>query len=283
MTEGDPRQYSEDRAYVPEQLARYVECVSGAETVLVDDFVSYQTRESLVFVAYPLTGTCEPGQAENAFAKAMRHFRPKRTSLIGPDSLAPPRGFHQVSLDHYYLLDLGPPGPPAKVRNMVTRAGRELVVRRTRTFGKEHRELVDKFLSSQPVERGTASIMNRLPDYLSRVKTAWIFEACTGAGQLAGFTVGEFGPARRAFYMFNFRSPALPVPGASDLLLFALLEHAREMGKHAVNLGLGIRDGVAHFKEKWGARPLLSYAHWESPPRAGGILRHFLAAIQQLR
>ena len=51
----------------------------------------------------------------------------------------------------------------------------------------------------------------------------------------------------------------MPVPGASDLLLRELVKVAHAARKKAVNLGLGINDGIRRFKEKWGGVPFLPY------------------------
>ncbi|MBT9139112.1 MAG: hypothetical protein DDT31_01693 [Syntrophomonadaceae bacterium] len=47
--------------------------------------------------------------------------------------------------------------------------------------------------------------------------------------------------------------------GASDLILYEIIKTAQEMGKSFVNLGLGINEGVAFFKKKWGGSPFLNY------------------------
>jgi hypothetical protein len=73
------------------------------------------------------------------------------------------------------------------------------------------------------------------------------------------FDVADFTARDYTFYLFNFRARPSAVPGASDLLLQALIEEARGLGKPFVNLGLGIDGGVAFFKKKWGGVPFLRY------------------------
>ena len=70
----------------------------------------------------------------------------------------------------------------------------------------------------------------------------------------------DLGAADYAFYLFNFRSGKLNVPGASDLLIHEMVRLAQLKGKKAVNLGLGINSGVRRFKEKWGGTPFLEYS-----------------------
>jgi hypothetical protein len=70
--------------------------------------------------------------------------------------------------------------------------------------------------------------------------------------------------------MFNFRSETRYVPGASDLLLSAVIGQAIAEEKKYLNLGLGINPGVAFFKEKWGGAVFLPHACClYHPPRKG--------------
>jgi hypothetical protein len=70
----------------------------------------------------------------------------------------------------------------------------------------------------------------------------------------------DLGAADYAFYLFNFRSGKINVPGASDLLFHEMVNLAQTEGKKALNLGLGINAGVRRFKEKWGGTPFLNYS-----------------------
>jgi len=76
---------------------------------------------------------------------------------------------------------------------------------------------------------------------------------------LAAFSIVDLGSSNFAFYLFNFRSKIVNIPGASDLLFWKMLLLAQSEGKKAVNLGLGINDGIRRFKKKWGGKPFLPY------------------------
>ena len=123
----------------------------------------------------------------------------------------------------------------------------------------EHREMVVKFLKNHPVDEATGFIFNRINEYLSFSPTAWVFDATNNTGELVAFDVAEFIPMDYILYMFNFSSEALYVPGASDLLLFEVIQQAKTEKKKYINLGLGINTGVAFFKKKWGGVPFLPY------------------------
>jgi hypothetical protein len=60
-------------------------------------------------------------------------------------------------------------------------------------------------------------IFKHIHQYLKRSKTGRVLETRKD-GRLAAFTIVDLGSAESAFYLFNFRSTKLDVPGASDLL-----------------------------------------------------------------
>jgi len=157
-------------------------------------------------------------------------------------------------------LDLPALSIPQKLRNMLERGGRELSVGKGRDFDEEHRKIVDGFLIGHPLDEANRIIFERIGEYLAASTTAWVFDARDRRGELVAFDVAEFRPKDYALYMFNFRSKALHVPGASDLLLYEVIQQAKTEGKKFANLGLGINAGVSFFKKKWGGRVFLSHA-----------------------
>ncbi len=80
-------------------------------------------------------------------------------------------------------------------------------------------------------------------------------------------------------YMFNFRSQARYIPGASDLLLSTVTQQAIADGKKYMNLGLGINPGVAFFKEKWGGVVFLPHAFCLYHPPQKGFLEMLLQRL----
>jgi hypothetical protein len=246
-----------NHAYVPEHLPGYGRAFSGGEPFLLDEYLCYYREGTLIFIGYPLRKGSEEGKMEALLAEAIKRFQPSRVALMGP-SRSEFRVDRQPS-DQYYRLDLGSSRVPSKIKNMIRRAGRELKIEKSREFKADHQKLIDDFLESREVEEGARVIFKRIAGYLSSVPTALIFEARDSRGCLAGFDVADFAAKDYTFYLFNFRSRPSPVPGTSDLLLHALIREAKERGKSYLNLGLGINDGVAFFKKKWGGRPFLRH------------------------
>ena len=260
--------YIEHHAYVPEHIPQYVCPISQTEPHLFGDFLVFAKKGHFILVGYPLNEAFDEKRLGRALEDAVKCLKPASVSLIAP---AIPTSLRQGShppTDHYYRLDLSTVSISQKSRNMLRRAGRELSVGKNPHFGQEHKKMVEEFLKTHSADEATRFIFQRIDTYLSSSKTASIFEARTGDGDLVAFDVAEYKPRDYAVYMFNFRSGSRCIPGASDLLLSAVMQQAIAEGKKYINMGLGINPGVAFFKEKWGGVAFLPHAFClYHPPR----------------
>ncbi len=259
ITEAE-RGYIEENAYLPEHIPQYVTAISQTEPTLFGDYIVHAKRDHFIFVGYPFKEPFNEKQMGKAFEDAMKRLKPESVALIAPTITSDINGCDHPPSDHYYRLDFSALSISQKLRNMLTRASRELSVEKTRTFGRDHEKMVGDFLKTHPVDKGTQSIFKRICNYVSSSSTAWIFNVRNQPGGLVAFDIGEFGAKQYALYMFNFSSDPLYVPGASDLLLSSMIQYSREEGKRYINLGLGINPGVAFFKKKWGGVAFLPYA-----------------------
>ena len=118
--------------------------------------------------------------------------------------------------------------------------------------------MIAEFIESHDIGKDTQYIFDRIPAYVAASETAVVMNARDDEGKLIAFDVAEFAAKDYAFYMFNFASRKMHVPGVSDLLLNHLIQSAKERGKRFINLGLGINKGVAFFKDKMGKGPFSS-------------------------
>ena len=276
MINSDEVAFIQENAYVPEHLTDYVMSVSRADPFLFGAYLAYFKKDLLIFNGYPLGEAFDDKRMIRALKKARRELKPGEVTLIAPRISSAAAGCPQPPSDSYYRLGVSGVTISQKLRNVLKRAGRELAVERGKTFGDEHRALVEGFLSSHPVEEGTGSIFRRIPEYLRLAPSAWVFEARDRGRELVAFDVADFGANHYAMYMFNFTLRPCSVPGASDLLLFHVIQSAKEEKKGFINLGLGINPGVVFFKSKWGAVPFCPYAtHHFSVPRREGLDRLF--------
>jgi hypothetical protein len=271
--------YIEQYAYLPEHIPRYVTPISQTEPHLFGDYLVYAKKGHFILVGYPLNEAFEEGRLGRALEDAVQCLKPVSVSLIAP---AIPPSLQQgssPSMDQYYRLDLSTLSISQKSRNMLRRAGRELSVGKNPHFDQEHKKIVEEFLKSHSADEATRFIFRRIDAYLSSSKTASIFEARTGDGDLVAFDIAEFMPKDYAVYMFNFRSHTRYIPGASDLLLSTVMQQAIAEGKKYINLGLGINQGVSFFKEKWGGAVFLPHAFCLYHPPRKGLLEMLLQRL----
>jgi hypothetical protein len=262
--------YIEHHAYVPEHIPQYVAPISATEPHLFGKFLVYAKKGHFILVGYPLNESFEEKRLERALEDAVESLKPESVSLIAPAIPPSLRQDPQSPADNYYRLDLSTISISQKLRNMLRRAGREISIGKNLQFGGEHKKMVDAFLKTHSADEETRFIFQRIDAYLASSKTAAIFEARSGDGELVAFDIAEFKPRDYAVYMFNFRSESRYIPGASDLLLSAVMGQAIAEGKKYINLGLGINPGVAFFKAKWGGVAFLPHAFClYHPPRKG--------------
>lgn len=267
-------------ACVPEQLVHYVRAVSGRRAALCRGFAVYSHEGHAVLAAYP--GAAEAEGLRAGAAAGLAETDPPLAALpydVAP-ALAELSASHEsltvlapfvpqeapscaaISHDCYWDMPLPAPEPGQKLRNMLRRAGREVVVGEE-AWSTGHQALVDLYLRSRPLLPGTRAVFAGLPAYLdtaeARQGKVLLFTARRAAdGALAAFAVGDVSALSTAFYMFAFRHDDAP-PGTSDLLLAALAERASAEGHMRLNLGLGISGGISFFKKKWRAAPFLPY------------------------
>jgi len=242
--------------YLPEHLPDYVEAISGAESHLLENHICYVRKNHLLFIGYSLGS---PNQdSARAYTAACNLFQPATAAIIAPQLWELGDSFEEQPTDSYYRLDLPPGDRSPSVAYMVRRAGKDLVVASGK-FGREHKKLIKGFVSGHTLSDQQKYIFKHIHHYLKRSQTARLLEV-REKGRLAAFTIADLGSADFAYYLFNFRSAKVPVPGASDLLFSEMVNLARAEGKKTINLGLGINKGIRRFKEKWGGVPFLPYA-----------------------
>ena len=242
-------------AYVPEHLPDYVAAISGSEPYLVQDYLCYFHKNHLIFIGYPLADS--PAEISGVYQAACKRFNPQTIMLVCDDLSWLPEGNQTQSADRYYRLDLPLKTRSPNVAYMVRRADRELKIKAGR-FGREHKKIIKDFIGRHNLSDEQIHIFKHVQHYMKRSKSAHLLEA-RQADRLVAFSIVDMGAARYAFYQFNFRSPKIAVPGASDLLFSEMVQLAQSEGKPAINLGLGIHTGIRRFKEKWGGQPFLAH------------------------
>ncbi|MCX8023279.1 MAG: hypothetical protein N2745_10965 [Syntrophorhabdaceae bacterium] len=282
MLEEDEIRDIKEHAYIPEHIPEYVNAISEAEPFLSEGFIYYRKGGSLIFIGYPLKGDFDEERMRQTLNRIREKNEFEEVFLIAPHLGGEIEDETTgASLDVYYRYDLAQERMPQKVGNMVNRAQRELDVNIHTKMGREHIDLIEEFLDIHSFDDDTRYIFHKIPEYISKSKSALIIEGRDKKGMLYGFDIGEFDSKDYAFYMFNITSKRLYVPGLSDLLLHFLIKIAREKRKRYVNLGLGINSGIRFFKEKWGGTPFLDYRYvrYRHKREGRGILDKLLKGI----
>jgi len=265
-------------AVVPEQVIAYVRAVSEAAPSLFGSCVGYRSGERIVLVGYPLEDPRDEARMSRAVEEALSSPGLGRITVLGParPTQAPPAA--ESRADAYFALALPAPPREPKLRSLLRRAARELVLETEGPFGREHAELVARYLRERELAEGTRRIFGRIPRVLETCPEARLFSARLADGRLAAFAVGEFSPLTTACFLFCFRDRDLAPPGSADFVLAALVAEAERRGHVRVNLGLGVNGGIAFFKRKWGAAAFLPCIETSWAPgrpqagRRGGIL-----------
>jgi hypothetical protein len=260
-------------AYVPEQLPDYVVAVTDAEPFLFHDHVLFVSGGTLIFVGYPLESPFDVERLRELLELSVKEFQPSLISLMTPSIPSWGRPRKRAAGDAYYRLSVSDLRLKSKLRNMVTRASRELVCEKGTALSDEHVRMIEEFSARRDIEDPSRYIFARVPAYVSRTPSTALWSARDGKGRLVAFTVAEYGAENYGFYMFNFRSGKIHIPGASDLLLHEAVKDALRQCKRFMNLGLGISRGVTFFKKKWGAEPFISHETCLYKPRRSFLFK----------
>ena len=222
---------------------------------LVGNYLCFTDKKRLTFIGYPLT-SAEDNPAED-YEAACARFKPDTVSIVASEIWLQEGTYIGDVPDQYYRLILPIKHVHPEVAYMLRRAERELRVTEG-AFGRKHKKIIKAFLSTHDLSEGQRQIFKNIPRYFNTSQNVRLLEAWHGKN-LAAFNILDMSSARYAFYLFNFRSTKVNVPGASDLLFHDMAALAHKEGKEVINLGLGINKGIRRFKEKWGGKPFLAH------------------------
>jgi hypothetical protein len=111
-----------------------------------------------------------------------------------------------------------------------------------------------------------------MPEFVVRADTAYVLNAWDKANKLAAFYVVDLEARQFSNYIMGCHSKKNYVLGASDLLLFELINLSLEYDKPYIHLGLGVNAGIRRFKAKWGAVPTRRYEMCELAGKRPSIL-----------
>jgi hypothetical protein len=260
MLTSEQETYILTHAYVPEHNVELLTSLCGGEPFLIDDYFCCRTNDWVIFIGYPLQHEFIIDKFELVLEKVIKKFRAGRISLIAPE-LPKHLGAQcqEKDSDTYYTLNTRNYVIGGAVKRNLRKAGRLLTVERAVHMGQAHRPLTHEFLERVSPPLRVEELFLKMPQYVASASHAFILNAWDSKRTLAAFYVVDFSARNFANYIIGCYSKNNYILGASDLLLSELIKMSLEYGKGYIHLGLGVNSGIRRFKEKWGARPTLSY------------------------
>ena len=256
--------YILEKAYVPEHIINLMGPISKGEPFLKEDHLGFVKDNWLIFVGYPLDGNFSQVRSERVLKQAVETFRPEVLWFIGPEILPSLLdSCKERETDRYYTLDLDQTKLKSSLQRVADKASKELIVERGHSLSKDHDVLIAELLKREKLPPRIKELYRAMPDYVIRSPSACTLNARDKNRKLSAFFVVELGAKNFSTYVLGCHSKKHYVPHASDLLFLEMIKLTREHGKHTINLGLGVNEGIRRFKEKWGGLPFLNYEFCE--------------------
>ena len=260
MLTSDEESYILDNAYVPEHCIRLMTHVSGGEPFLIDDFFICRKENWVILIGYPLEDKFFIDRLEAVFSRVKKEFRPEFVSLIAPRM--PPalaEICQETESDAYFTLKAQKPEIRSPLKRNLTKARRNLSVEFSSGMQDDHQELMHEFVGRTRLAERVKRLLFKMPQFVADSDMAFALNAWDKTNKLAAFYVVDLEAKRFANYVMGCHSKKNYVLGASDLLLFELINLSLEYDKSYLHLGLGVNSGIRRFKAKWGAEPTRRY------------------------
>ncbi len=260
MLTSDQETYILEHAYVPEHCIRLMTLVSGGEPFLIDDHFICHKENWVILIGYPLKDTFNSDHFEAVLAKLRKKFRPDHISLIAPEISSSLASDCQASeSDAYFTLPTQQTVIRSPVKRNLKKARQNVKVASSSGMQEDHQQLMAEFIErAQPSDR-VKRLLIKMPEFVARAEKAFVLNARDKADKLSAFYVVDFEARQFSNYIIGCHSKIHYVPGASDLLLYELLNMSLEFNKDYIHLGLGVNAGIRRFKEKWGGVPSRRY------------------------
>ncbi len=256
MLTSEEEAYILEHAYVPEHCISLMTLVSGGEPFLIDDYFICHKDNWIILIGYPLEDDFNTKNFETVLSKVRKKFRPDYISLVAPEMPSSLAADSQESeSDVYFTLQTQQTVIRSPVKRNLKKARRNLRVESSSSMQQDHQELMAEFIErAQPSDR-VKKLLFKMPEFVVRADKAFVLNTWDKTDKLAAFYVVDFEARQFSNYIIGCHSRANYVLGASDLLLFELINMSLEFNKDYIHLGLGVNAGIRRFKEKWGGLP----------------------------
>jgi len=283
MLTSDEEVYILDKAYVPEHCIGLMTHVSGGEPFLIDDFFICRKENWIILIGYPLEDNFTPNQLEAIISKVKKKFRPEFVSLVAPQMPAALAATCQeTESDAYFTLETQKSVIRSPVKRNLRKARQNLRVECSSGMLNVHQELMHEFVGRAILPERVKRLLFKMPEFVTDSDLAFVLNAWDKANKLTAFYVVDLEAKRFSNYIMGCHSKQNYVRGASDLLLFELINLSLEYDKSYIHLGLGVNAGIRRFKAKWGAVPTRRYEMGELALKKPSIM-DTLRALAKLR
>lgn len=278
MLTSEEEAYILEHAYVPEHCISLMTLVSGGEPFLIDGYFICHKDNWIILIGYPLEDNFNTENFEAVLSKVRKKFRPDYISLVAPEmpsSLA--SDCQECESDVYFTLQTQQTVIRSPVKRNLKKARQNLRVESSSSMQEDHQELMAEFIErAQPSDR-VKRLLFKMPEFVVRADKAFVLNAWSKIDKLAAFYVVDFEARQFSNYIIGCHSRANYVLGASDLLLFELINMSLEFNKDYIHLGLAVNAGIRRFKEKWGGLPSRRYEMCELAFQKPSILNAIFA------
>jgi hypothetical protein len=273
MLTAEEKEYILEHAYVPEHCIRLMTHVSGGEPFLIDDFFICHKGNRIILIGYPLEDNFNTKNFEAVVFKVREKFRPDFVSLIAPEVPPALASICQESeSDAYFTLQAQNTVISSPVKRNLKKARQNLRVESFPSMQEIHQELMQEFVERTQLSERVKRLLFKMPEFVARADTAFVLNAWDKANKLAAFYVVDLEAKQFSNYIIGCHSKKNYVLGASDLLLFELINLSLEYNKPYIHLGLGVNAGIRRFKAKWGGAPTRRYEMCELAVKKPSIL-----------
>jgi hypothetical protein len=285
MLTAEEEAYILDQAYVPEHCIGLMTHISGGEPFLIDDFFLCRKENWIILIGYPLEDNFTLVKLEDVLFKVKKKFRPEFVSLVAPQmpsSLA--ATCQETQSDTYFTVGAQKPVIRSPVKRNLRKAQQNLRVEFSAGMQEVHRELMHEFVARTVLSERVNRLLFKMPEFVACSETARVINAWDRENKLAAFYVVDLEAKQFSNYIIGCHSKKNYVLGASDLLLYELINFSLEYDKLYIHLGLGVNAGIRRFKEKWGGVPMRRYEMCElvlRKPSLSEMISSFLKHSQQ--
>ena len=250
---------------VPEHSAAFMQAVSGGEAIFRDRFLFLSGKDWLIAIGYPLQGDYDAEVFSRVLETVINERKPNDCWAIAPE-LPPSIAPYLTETDVFYVVPSDHP-VPGKLRGPIAKAMQGLCLEEGKEFTAAHRKLWADFLRRKEMKPQVRELFARIGTVLHASETDLrLLNAWDANNNLAACLVMDSAPEEFDAYIIGAHSREAYAPHASDALFARMLESAKSRGKKYIHLGLGVNEGIARFKKKWGGVPTLPYqsAAWRA-------------------